>query len=228
MSNVMGPDTAQDRNRIFERLVDQYQESVLRMCYYCLCDKTQAEDATQETFLKHSTVFDVGGGKANAAMSSGDQIFGGVVASGKVFQTHITELRGVDIAVDQHHRNIETHNGIKEFVLEDSGEEQTVYIPALQKGDKFFRSVDGAQHEIVAILPKGGFNGTDGSGMERVFHEVGIFIDHDMIDKADHLGGVGYQSTGGHVGNIAQLLDGIVDALDRLGRYSAGFTVDHV
>ncbi len=52
MSNVTGPDTAPDRNRIFERLVDQYQESVLRMCYYCLCDKTQAEDATQETFLK--------------------------------------------------------------------------------------------------------------------------------------------------------------------------------
>ena len=52
MSNVTGPDTALDRNRIFERLVDQYQESVLRMCYYCLCDKTLAEDATQETFLK--------------------------------------------------------------------------------------------------------------------------------------------------------------------------------
>ncbi|MBQ6288261.1 MAG: sigma-70 family RNA polymerase sigma factor [Clostridia bacterium] len=52
MSNVTGPGTAQDRNRLFERLVDQYQEPVLRLCYYCLCDKTQAEDATQETFLK--------------------------------------------------------------------------------------------------------------------------------------------------------------------------------
>ena len=52
MSNVTGPDTALDRNRIFERLVDQYQESVLRMCYYCLGDKTLAEDAAQETFLK--------------------------------------------------------------------------------------------------------------------------------------------------------------------------------
>ena len=52
MSNVTGPDTALDRDRIFERLVDQYQESVLRMCYYCLCDKSQAEDAAQETFLK--------------------------------------------------------------------------------------------------------------------------------------------------------------------------------
>ena len=45
MSNVTGPGTAQDRNRLFEQLVDRYQEPVLRMCYYCLCDKTQAEDA---------------------------------------------------------------------------------------------------------------------------------------------------------------------------------------
>ena len=52
MSNVTGPDTARERNRIFERLVDQYQEPVLRMCYYSLGDKTQAEDAAQETFLK--------------------------------------------------------------------------------------------------------------------------------------------------------------------------------
>ena len=52
MSNVTGPGTAQDRNRLFEQLVDRYQEPVLRMCYYCLCDKTQAEDAAQETFLK--------------------------------------------------------------------------------------------------------------------------------------------------------------------------------
>ena len=52
MSNVTGPGTAQDRNRFFEQLVDRYQEPVLRMCYYCLCDKTQAEDAAQETFLK--------------------------------------------------------------------------------------------------------------------------------------------------------------------------------
>ena len=40
MSNVTGPGTAQDRNRLFEQLVDRYQEPVLRMCYY------------QETFLK--------------------------------------------------------------------------------------------------------------------------------------------------------------------------------
>ena len=52
MSNVTGPGTAQDRNRLFEQLVDRYQEPVLRMCYYCLCDKTQAEDAVQKTFLK--------------------------------------------------------------------------------------------------------------------------------------------------------------------------------
>ena len=52
MSNVTGPDTAPNRNQTFERLVDQYQKSVLYMCYLYLCDKTLAEDAVQETFLK--------------------------------------------------------------------------------------------------------------------------------------------------------------------------------
>ena len=52
MSNVMGPDTAPNRDQRFERLVNQFQESVLRTCFLYLCDKTLAEDATQETFLK--------------------------------------------------------------------------------------------------------------------------------------------------------------------------------
>lgn len=52
MSNVMGPDTAPNRNQRFEQLVDQYQKPVLYMCYLYLCDKTLAEDAVQETFLK--------------------------------------------------------------------------------------------------------------------------------------------------------------------------------
>ena len=52
VSNVTGPDTAPNRDQRFERLVDQYQESVLRTCFLYLCDKTLAEDATQETFLK--------------------------------------------------------------------------------------------------------------------------------------------------------------------------------
>jgi RNA polymerase sigma-70 factor (ECF subfamily) len=52
VSNVAGPDTAPNRDQRFERLVDQYQEAVLRTCYLYLRDKTQAEDATQETFLK--------------------------------------------------------------------------------------------------------------------------------------------------------------------------------
>ena len=52
MSNVTGPDTAPNRDQGFERIVDQYQESVLRTCFLYLCDKTLAEDATQETFLK--------------------------------------------------------------------------------------------------------------------------------------------------------------------------------
>ena len=48
----MGPDTAPNRNQRFEQLVDQYQKPVLYMCYLYLCDKTLAEDAVQETFLK--------------------------------------------------------------------------------------------------------------------------------------------------------------------------------
>ena len=52
VSNVTGPDNAPNRDQRFEQLVDLYQESVLRTCYLYLCDKTLAEDATQETFLK--------------------------------------------------------------------------------------------------------------------------------------------------------------------------------
>ena len=52
MSNVKGPDNAPDRNQRLEQLVDRYQEQVMRMCFLYLCDKTLAEDAMQETFLK--------------------------------------------------------------------------------------------------------------------------------------------------------------------------------
>ena len=52
MSNVKGPDNAPDRNQKLEQLVDRYQEQVMRMCFLYLCDKTLAEDAVQETFLK--------------------------------------------------------------------------------------------------------------------------------------------------------------------------------
>ena len=52
MSNVKGPDTAPNRAERFECLVNRYQESILHMCYLYLCDKTLAEDAVQETFLK--------------------------------------------------------------------------------------------------------------------------------------------------------------------------------
>ena len=52
MSNVTGPDTAPGRDQRFISLVDQYQEPLLCMCCLCLCDKSQAEDAVQETFLR--------------------------------------------------------------------------------------------------------------------------------------------------------------------------------
>ena len=52
MSNVSGPDTAPNRDQAFVQLVDRYKDQVLRMCFLSLCDKTLAEDAMQETFLK--------------------------------------------------------------------------------------------------------------------------------------------------------------------------------
>ena len=52
MSNVTGPGTAPDRDQRFVSLVEQYQEPLLRMCCYTLCDRSMAEDAVQETFLK--------------------------------------------------------------------------------------------------------------------------------------------------------------------------------
>ena len=52
MSNVKGPDNAPDRDLRLEQLVSRYQEQVVRVCFLYLCDKTLAEDAMQETFLK--------------------------------------------------------------------------------------------------------------------------------------------------------------------------------
>lgn len=52
MGVVPGPDSAQERNQTLERLVTQYQTSLLRTCYLYLHDQAQAEDAVQETFFK--------------------------------------------------------------------------------------------------------------------------------------------------------------------------------
>ena len=52
MSNVAGPDTAPCLEKKFEQLVETYRNPVLRMCWLCLYDRTLAEDALQETFLK--------------------------------------------------------------------------------------------------------------------------------------------------------------------------------
>lgn len=50
VSSVTGPNSA--RNQEFERLAEAYQAAVLRTCYLYLCDKSLAEDACQETFIK--------------------------------------------------------------------------------------------------------------------------------------------------------------------------------
>lgn len=52
MGVVQGPDSNQDQNERFERLVNQCQASLLRTCYMYLRDREQAEDAVQETFFK--------------------------------------------------------------------------------------------------------------------------------------------------------------------------------
>ena len=52
MSRIKGPDRAQDPNHELERLVLQYQQSLLRTCFLYLRDRTLAEDAVQDTFLK--------------------------------------------------------------------------------------------------------------------------------------------------------------------------------
>lgn len=52
MGVVQGPDSIQDQNDYFERLVNQYQTSLPRTCYMYLRDQEQAKDAVQETFFK--------------------------------------------------------------------------------------------------------------------------------------------------------------------------------
>ncbi len=52
MSKIKGPDGALWDDREFERLVCQYQKTLLRMCYLNLRDKELAKDAVQETFIK--------------------------------------------------------------------------------------------------------------------------------------------------------------------------------
>ena len=50
MTAVKDPDSRRDQT--IERLITEYQTSLLRLCYIRLKDKALAEDAVQETFLK--------------------------------------------------------------------------------------------------------------------------------------------------------------------------------
>lgn len=52
MSIVKGPDAALENNQIIEHIVQQYQTMLLKICYLQLKDRSLAEDAVQETFLK--------------------------------------------------------------------------------------------------------------------------------------------------------------------------------
>ena len=51
MSMELSPDAVRPAQEL-DRLVEQYQVAVLRTCYLYLHDRSQAEDAVQETFLK--------------------------------------------------------------------------------------------------------------------------------------------------------------------------------
>ena len=48
----MSDTTDLNRDEKLEQLVDRYQTPLLHMCYLYLCDKSLAEDALQEIFLK--------------------------------------------------------------------------------------------------------------------------------------------------------------------------------
>ncbi|MBQ4075935.1 MAG: sigma-70 family RNA polymerase sigma factor [Clostridia bacterium] len=50
METVKGPDSSQEKWLI--QIIDQYQASLLQICFMYLHDRTMAEDAVQETFLK--------------------------------------------------------------------------------------------------------------------------------------------------------------------------------
>ncbi len=54
MEIAKGPDKIQtpEKDRVFERLVAQYQTSLLRLCFLYLRDQESARDAVQETFFK--------------------------------------------------------------------------------------------------------------------------------------------------------------------------------
>ena len=56
MEAVKDPDSRRDQT--IERLITQYQTPLLRLCYVQLHDRTLAEDAVQETFLKAYKGFD--------------------------------------------------------------------------------------------------------------------------------------------------------------------------
>ncbi len=157
-----------------------------------------------------------------------NQIMSGIIASCEVFKADIAELRSVDIGIDQHYWNMKPGNGIEEFIFENSGEEQTVHIPVLEKGNQFFCSLYSTKHEVVSVFTQSSLNGSDGGGMEGVIHHIGIGTGDNMINEPNHFGGTGYQRTGRHIRYIAQFFDGIVDALNRFGRDTFVPAVDYI
>ena len=71
MDNAAGPGTVPDRDREFDRLVEEYQRPVLRMCFLTLRDRALAEDAAQETFLKVYRTMDAFRGECSEKNRSG-------------------------------------------------------------------------------------------------------------------------------------------------------------
>lgn len=114
----------------------EHQRLIKGDCVVCQCSLV-----AQETFLKHTTVFNVGGSEGDTFVSSLNQILGSLIASGEIFQTNITKLIGFNVTVDEYDRNIESGDGIEKFIFENTGEKQSVHIPVLKEGNQFFAVV---------------------------------------------------------------------------------------
>ena len=85
----------------FDRLLEQYQTAVLRVCYLYLCDRSQAEDAVQETFLKVYRNLDSFRGESSFSMPSVSAVGVVVYVSSALTETRLRMRTAMKIAVNR-------------------------------------------------------------------------------------------------------------------------------